>query len=331
MLEPITVAFKSIVLIIMCSTTFINAVKEVMAGGNPVDTNMALWYSIISTVGCAIVYFVIDRKGKKLSSDLLNAESNQWLMDTILSAAVLVGFMVSFILSKTSLSYLTIYVDPVMAGGNPVDTNMALWYSIISTVGCATVYFVIDRKGKKLSSDLLNAESNQWLMDTILSAAVLVGFMVSFILSKTSLSYLTIYVDPFMVIISSVIFIRVPVVTLINSFISSVIFIRVPVVTLINSFKEIVNVNADDDINNKIYTIVKDIEEDYNFEDSITRVSKVGRELRIEIDFVFNEESTLNELEEMDKVRERVYKNMAGIKLDKWMNVNFTGDKKWAL
>ena len=72
-----------------------------------------------------------------------------------------------------------------------------------------------------------------------------------------------IYVDPFMVIISSVI------------------FIRVPVVTLINSFKEIVNVNADDDINNKIYTIVKDIEEDYNFEDSITRVSKVGRELRI--------------------------------------------------
>ena len=229
MLEPITVAFKSIVLIIMCSTTFINAVKEVMAGGNPVDTNMALWYSIISTVGCAIVYFVIDRKGKKLSSDLLNAESNQWLMDTILSAAVLVGFMVSFILSKTSLSYLTIYVDP------------------------------------------------------------------------------------FMVIISSVI------------------FIRVPVVTLINSFKEIVNVNADDDINNKIYTIVKDIEEDYNFEDSITRVSKVGRELRIEIDFVFNEESTLNELEEMDKVRERVYKNMAGIKLDKWMNVNFTGDKKWAL
>ncbi|CUQ43724.1 cation efflux family protein [Clostridium paraputrificum] len=229
MLEPITVAFKSIVLIIMCSTTFINAVKEVMAGGNHVDTNMALWYSIISTVGCAIVYFVIDRKGKKLSSDLLNAESNQWLMDTILSAAVLVGFMVSFILSKTSLSYLTIYVDP------------------------------------------------------------------------------------FMVIISSVI------------------FIRVPVVTLINSFKEIVNVNADDDINNKIYTIVKDIEEDYNFEDSITRVSKVGRELRIEIDFVFNEESTLNELEEMDKVRERVYKNMAGIKLDKWMNVNFTGDKKWAL
>ena len=159
----------------------------------------------------------------------------------------------------------------------------------------------------------MNAESNQWLMDTILSAAVLVGFMVSFILSKTSLSYLTIYVDPFMVIISSVI------------------FIRVPVVTLINSFKEIVNVNADDDINNKIYTIVKDIEEDYNFEDSITRVSKVGRELRIEIDFVFNEESTLNELEEMDKVRERVYKNMSGIKLDKWMNVNFTGDKKWAL
>ena len=229
MLEPITVAFKSIVLIIMCSTTFTNAVKEVLAGGNNIDTTMALGYSVISTIGCAAIYFVIAKKGKKLSSDILNAESNQWLMDTILSAAVLVGFMVSFILSRTSLSYLTVYVDP------------------------------------------------------------------------------------FMVIISSVI------------------FIRVPLVALINSFREIVNANADDDINNKIYTIVKDIEEDYNFEDSVTRVSKIGRELRIEIDFVFNDESKLNELNEMDKVRERVYNNMSGIKLKKWMNVNFTGDKKWAL
>ena len=229
MLEPITVAFKSIVLIIMCSTTFTNAVKEVLAGGNNIDTTMALGYSVISTIGCAAIYFVIAKKGKKLSSDILNAESNQWLMDTILSAAVLVGFMVSFILSRTSLSYLTVYVDP------------------------------------------------------------------------------------FMVIISSAI------------------FIRVPLVALINSFREIVNANADDDINNKIYTIVKDIEEDYNFEDSVTRVSKIGRELRIEIDFVFNDESKLNELNEMDKVRERVYNNMSGIKLKKWMNVNFTGDKKWAL
>ncbi|MGG7178181.1 cation diffusion facilitator family transporter [Clostridium paraputrificum] len=228
-LEPITVAFKSIVLIVMCSITFTNAFKEVLAGGNPVDTSLALGYSIVSTVGCAFIYWFMYKKGKRLSSDILKAESNQWLMDTVLSAAVLVGFIISFILGMTSMANLTRYVDPVM---------------VILTSG---------------------------------------------------------------------------------------LFIRVPLVTLVNSLKEIANGNADKEINDKIYTIVKDIEEEYNFEDSYTRVSKIGRELRIEIDFVFNDDSNLNELEEMDRVREQVYRNMTNIKLKKWLNVNFTGDKKWAL
>ena len=111
------------------------------------------------------------------------------------------------------------------------------------------------------------------------------------------------------------------------SFISFTSFIY----SLIKNFKEILNRNADKDINDEIYTIVKDVEKEYNFEDSITRVSKIGKELRIEIDFVFNEESKLNKLEEMDNVREYVYSNMSDIKLDKWLNINFTGDKKWAV
>ena len=113
--------------------------------------------------------------------------------------------------------------------------------------------------------------------------------------------------------------------------ITSAIFIKLPVKTLIRSFKEMVNSNASKEINDKIYTIVKDIEDEYNFENSVTRVSKIGRELRIEIDFVFNNNSSLNELKEMDKVREQVSMNMKGIKLEKWLNVNFTGDRKWAV
>lgn len=201
----------------------------------------------------------------------------------------------------------------LLNGGNTVDTGLALGYSLVSSVGCALVYFVINKKGKKIESDILKAESNQWLMDTVLSVAVLIAFIVCLVMEKTSLAYLTIYIDPLMVVITSII------------------FIKVPVKTLIKSFKEIVNSKADKEINDKIYTIVKNIESEYNFEESVTRVSKIGRELRIEIDFVFNEESSLNELKEMDEVREEVYNNMKCLKFDKWLNVNFTGDKKWAI
>ena len=228
-LEPITVAFNSIVLTVMCSITFINSAKEILTGGKAVDAELALGYSIISILGCLIVYRVLARNNKKICSDIIKAESNQWLMDTLVSVAVLVGFLICTILDKTYLAYLSTYIDPLMV------------------------------------------------------------------------------------------------------VITSAIFIRVPITTLIKSFKEILNRNADKDINDEIYTIVKDVEKEYNFEDSITRVSKIGKELRIEIDFVFNEQSKLNKLEEMDKVREYVYRSMSNIQLDKWLNVNFTGDKKWAI
>lgn len=228
-LEPITVAFNSIVLTVMCSITFINSAKEILTGGKAVDAELALGYSIISILGCLIVYRTLARNNKKICSDIIKAESNQWLMDTLVSVAVLVGFLICTILDKTSLAYLSKYIDPLMV------------------------------------------------------------------------------------------------------VITSAIFIRVPITTLIKSFKEILNRNADKDINDEIYTIVKDVEKEYNFEDSITRVSKIGKELRIEIDFVFNEQSKLNKLEEMDKVREYVYRSMSNIQLDKWLNVNFTGDKKWAI
>ena len=228
-LEPITVAFNSIVLTVMCSITFINSAKEILTGGKAVDAELALGYSIISILGCLIVYRTLARNNKKICSDIIKAESNQWLMDTLVSVAVLVGFLICTILDKTSLAYLSKYIDPLMV------------------------------------------------------------------------------------------------------VITSAIFIRVPITTLIKSFKEILNRNADNDINDEIYTIVKDVEKEYNFEDSITRVSKIGKELRIEIDFVFNEQSKLNKLEEMDNVREYVYRSMSNIQLDKWLNVNFTGDKKWAI
>ena len=228
-LEPITVAFKSIVLIVMCSITFSNAVKEVLAGGNPVDANLAVGYSLVSTIGCALVYWIIAKEGKRLSSDLVDAEKNQWLMDTILSAAVLGGFGLSYILSFTSLAWLTKYVDPVM---------------VILTSG---------------------------------------------------------------------------------------IFIKVPITTLMTSFKEIVNGSANKEINDSIDKIVRGIEREYNFEDSYIRVSKIGRELRIEIDFIFNDNSNLEDLKEMDQVREKVYKDMSSLQFDKWLNINFTADKKWAI
>lgn len=204
-------------------------------------------------------------------------------------------------------------IRTIIAGGDRMDFDFGLAYSFISVVGCCLIYKYLDKKGKKLSSDLINAESSQWLMDTILSVAVLIGFTIAVILSFTKFEFINSYIDPAMVIISSLI------------------FIKVPVVTFIKSFKEILCCSANDEINEDISEMVKEIEEEYNFEESITRVSKIGRALRIEIDFIYNKNSKLNTLDDMDYVREKLSKEMKHIKYNKWLNVSFTGDRKWAV
>lgn len=219
----------------------------------------------------------------------------------------------SLIIGGMCLYSLIGAIQDIVHGGNTVEYGSALVYSIVSVIGCGGIYIFMKKKGDKISSELIKVEASQWLMDTLLSLGVLVGFVIAIILRNTRFSVLNVYIDPMMVIMVSVV------------------FIKMPIQSFINAFKEILCVKADDEINDDIYLIVKEIEKEYKFEDSISRVSKIGGELRIEIDFIYNEESKLKDLDQMDCVREEVYDAIKHIDYNKWLNVSFTGDKKWAI
>lgn len=219
----------------------------------------------------------------------------------------------SLVLLVMCLITLSNAVKEVLAGGNNVDATFALGYALISSIGCSFIYFYVRKTSKKLNSEIVKAESSQWLMDTILSVGVLIGFFISIILNNTGFAALSKYVDPGMVIIASLI------------------FLKVPVASLIESFRQLVCVKADEDINEEIFSLVKEIEEEYDLEDSIARVAKVGRELRIEIDFIVSKDSKIKSLDDMDRVRELIDNETNNFKMKKWMNVSFTKNRKWAM
>ncbi len=275
-LEPMIVIIKSLVLLIMCVITMLSSIKQVLNGGNDVEAGFALGYALISSVGCTAVYLYMRKASKNLNSEIVKVESNQWLMDSMLSV-------------------------------------FALGYALISSVGCTAVYLYMRKASKNLNSEIVKVESNQWLMDSMLSVGVLVGFLISILLKYIGLENLSSYVDPGMVILSSTI------------------FLKMPITSIMEAFKEITNSTADDQINYDINLLVKEIEEEYNLEESIARVAKVGRELRIEIDFIVSKDSKIKSIEDMDKVREIIDKNTNHFDLKKWMNVSFTKNKKWAI
>lgn len=208
---------------------------------------------------------------------------------------------------------LTGSIKELITGGNEVQYGYALIYALISTLGCGIAYFFLKKKGKAINSSLVNIESSQWLMDTLLSLGVLVGFLIANILQHTEFIWFNKYLDPLMVIICSSV------------------FIKMPIKSFSDGLKEILEFKADDSITLEIDKLVEGIEREYNFEEAITRVSKTGSDLRIEIDFIYNEESNIKALDEMDRLREKIFNSLSHINYEKWLNVSFTKDKKWAI
>lgn len=204
-------------------------------------------------------------------------------------------------------------IKEILNGGNDVEAGFALGYALISSIGCTLVYLYMRKSSKNLNSEIVKVESSQWFMDAMLSVGVLVGFLLSILLKSIGLVTLSSYVDPGMVILSSAI------------------FLRMPITSIIDAFREISNSTADEQINYDINALVKEIQKEYELEDSIARVAKVGRELRIEIDFIVSKDSKIKSIEDMDKVREIIDKNTNHFDLKKWMNVSFTENRKWAI
>ena len=278
-----------------------------IAWGWALDSDMIIFdglYSFISVILSMLSLYINNYMAKR---DFEKFPFGKHILEPIVIS------IKSLIIAIMCLYSLIEAVKTIANGGNNLEFGMALIYSIVSVVGCGAITFYMKAKEKALSSELIKAEYSQWFMDTALSTAVLVAFIVAIILSKTRLNFLNPYIDPAMTVMVSLL------------------CIRIPIKSFINSFKEVICVKANDEINDDIYVLVKEIEEEYNFEDSITRVSKVGRELRIEIDFVYNKDSKLKTLDQMDNVREEINDAIKHIDYKKWLNVSFTGNKKWAI
>ncbi|MCW8329686.1 cation transporter [Photobacterium sp. SDRW27] len=113
-IEPAVIAFKGIVIAVMCCISFSSAVIAIMDGGREVDAGLALLFGVINIVGCLLTILVMVKKGKQANSALVEAETKQWVMDTVISGAVMCGFIIATIMKYTQLSDYSVYADPVM-------------------------------------------------------------------------------------------------------------------------------------------------------------------------------------------------------------------------
>jgi len=191
----------------------------------------------------------------------------------------------------------------IMLGGNEVEVGLAIIYSIFNLIFTIVIYRIINTKGKNINSQLIKSESVQWLMGLITVVLVLIGFILSLILVKTDYKEYTKYIDSIMVILASLA------------------FIKAPIDMLISSIKEILGLKIPLELNDLITSRVEEIKGIYEFENSITRVYKVGRSLKVSINFLVTENVSKEDKYKIDKIISSLLENR---KLYKYIEIKYT-------
>ena len=200
----------------------------------------------------------------------------------------------------------------ILAGGDE-STNSAggMAYGLIAMTACLFSWLYLKRHGEGMPV-LVQVESEQWFLDTLLSAAVMLSFILSYYLAKTEHAALVPYIDPAMVILGSMY------------------FIRLPLLRLYSSIRELSMAAPTDDIQQQLQEHANAIVAEHGFLEAIVRSAKIGRELAVDVAFIAHGSSTATSIAQQDSIREDLFRRLAILELKLWMNVLFTADRRWA-
>ena len=112
--EPLVIAVKGLVIAVVCILSLVSAVVSLLQGGRAVAADMAMIFGAVNVVGCLAVWAYLRWSSLRNGSGLVQAEQRQWLMDSALSAAVMIGFGAAWLLERSHWAELAVYADPVM-------------------------------------------------------------------------------------------------------------------------------------------------------------------------------------------------------------------------
>ena len=113
-MEPALNLFKALFILVACTWACVEAIKRLMLGGNPAEYGLATIYGAIATAGCLLVAFLMVRAGRQTRSGLVAVESQTWLVDGLLSAAVFAGFLLAWWLEDSAWAHYAPVVDPLL-------------------------------------------------------------------------------------------------------------------------------------------------------------------------------------------------------------------------
>jgi cation diffusion facilitator family transporter len=217
------------------------------------------------------------------------------------------------VVKALALGALSVYavvggISDLLAGGREVATGWALGYAVLATAGGVAVTLAL-RRG---DGGLVRAEAAEWQGDTLLSVGVLVGFGLAAGLEAADRADLAAYVDPGMVVLVSLL------------------FLRVPAGLIVRAMREVLAMTPPEDTMSELQIAVDEVRDRYRMRESFLRASQVGSRVDVEIDYLVDDGSAVHTVADCDDVRADLHERLAVLGHERSVVVAFTTDRRWA-
>ncbi len=113
--ESIFVIIKGVMMLSVTLGLTINSIELALSGGNPVDGGQISFFELILGTVNIVVYIVMRRLNRIVSSPTIKSELLAWKLDIFYSIGMSVAFFGSMFLSKTPLAFISPYFDQLIA------------------------------------------------------------------------------------------------------------------------------------------------------------------------------------------------------------------------
>ena len=201
-------------------------------------------------------------------------------------------------------------IQEILDGGYEVKFDKAMLYSFFSMLLSIGIWLYTADQAKILGSPLISVDSLEWFIDSVLYMGGFLVFGAVWLFDKESQTIWARYLDPALLVLLSMI------------------LAVMPLKVFIKNLADLVMV-APKDMDDKIDTLLQNISKKYNFSDYDTHVAKSGRFFMIEVNILMGESFKIQNIDEMDLIRDEIEQGLDIPSYKIWLSVSFTKNPKW--
>ncbi|MBD3896089.1 cation diffusion facilitator family transporter [Halomonas sp. ML-15] len=224
----------------------------------------------------------------------------------------LVNLCKGLLILGVSLFALVDAVVALLTGGRMISAGLAVMYALFATAACSLTAWVMHRSQRHVHSPLVVADKFNWLVNSLISAAVLCAFCLVLLFEHLDWQAVLPYVD-------SVLVVAVVVLCL-----------GVPVRMASQALQELLNKTPDESVAEPVRQAVARGLADIDTQEVRVRMVRPGRLLYVMVHVVLAVDHPQSSLASQDRSRKRIEEEVRQYYSPVVCDVVFTADKRWA-